>query len=392
MDSKQVAELSSYYLFQNYGRETICFSHGKGEHLWDLEGNCYTDYVAGIAVNCLGHAHPELVRAISEQASRLIHVSNLYQVREQADLGEALASIAPSPLGRSLFCNSGAEANEAALKLAVKHTGRSKVVACTNSFHGRTSATLSVTGQAKYQAGFEPLLSRNVEFVGYNSIEELRSKVDKNTAAVILEPVQGEGGVLPANQDYFRAVRDLCTDAGAMMIVDEVQTGMGRTGKWFGFQNFGVVPDIVSLAKALGGGVPIGAIMTSPEIAKTFTPGTHGTTFGGNPLACAAANAVIRTMKKDKLVERAAELGERWRSEIRSVASDHAEVTDVRGLGLMIGVEMGDLAKEFQRFAMERRLLVNVAGGRTVRLVPPLIISQESVDRFNSALGSYLTG
>jgi len=390
MDSKQVAELSSYYLFQNYGRENICFSHGQGEHLWDLEGNRYTDYVAGIAVNCLGHAHPELVRAISEQASRLIHVSNLYQIREQADLGEALASIAPSPLGKSLFCNSGAEANEAALKLAVKHTSREKVIACRNSFHGRTSATLSVTGQEKYQKGFEALLSKNVEFVGYNSVEELKSKVNSNTAAVILEPVQGEGGVLPASQEYFRTARDICTDAGALMIVDEVQTGMGRTGKWFGFQHFGVVPDIVSLAKALGGGVPIGAIVTSPEIAKTFTPGTHGTTFGGNPLACAAANAVIRTMKRDRLVERAAELGERWRSELRGIAHGHPEVKDVRGLGLMNGVEMGDLAKEFQGFALGRKLLVNVSAGKVVRLVPPLIISDASVNDLNSALRDFL--
>lgn len=390
MDSKQVAELSSYYLFQNYGRETICFSHGQGEHLWDLEGNRYTDFVAGIAVNCLGHAHPELVKAISEQASRLIHVSNLYQIREQADLGEALASIAPAPLGRSMFCNSGAEANEAALKLAVKHTGRGKVVACRNSFHGRTSATLSVTGQAKYQAGFEPLLSKNVEFVGFNSVEDLKSKVERSTAAVILEPVQGEGGVLPANREYFRAARDLCSDRGALMVVDEVQTGMGRTGKWFGFQHFGVVPDIISLAKALGGGVPIGAIMTTPEIAKTFTPGTHGTTFGGNPLACAAANAVVRTMKKDGLVERAAELGERWMSELRGIASGHTEVADVRGLGLMIGVEMGDLAKEFQKFALQKRLLVNVSAGKVVRLVPPLVLSEASVKDLNTALREFL--
>ena len=390
MDSKQVAELSSYYLFQNYGREAICFSHGQGEHLWDLEGQRYTDYVAGIAVNCLGHAHPELVRAISEQASRLIHVSNLYQIKEQADLGEAMASIVPSPLGRSMFCNSGAEANEAALKLAVKHTGRGKVVACRNSFHGRTSATLSVTGQEKYQKGFEPLLSKNVDFITFNSIEELKNKVNGNTAAVILEPVQGEGGVLPANREYFRTVRDLCTDSGALMIVDEVQTGMGRTGKWFGFQHFGVVPDIISLAKALGGGVPIGAIVTTPDIAKTFTPGTHGTTFGGNPLACAAANAVIRTMKRDKLVERAADLGERWRSELRNVTSGHPEVADVRGLGLMIGVEMGDLAKEFQRFALSKRLLVNVAGGKVLRLVPPLIISEASINDLNSALREFL--
>ena len=390
MDSKQVAELSSYYLFQNYGRETICFSHGKGEHLWDLEGNQYTDYVAGIAVNCLGHAHPELVKAISDQASRLIHVSNLYQIQEQADLGEALASIAPAPLGRSMFCNSGAEANEAALKLAVKHTGREKVIACRNSFHGRTSATLSVTGQEKYQKGFEPLLSKNVEFVDFNSIEELKSRVNGNTAAVILEPVQGEGGVLPADREYFRTARDLCTDAGALMVVDEVQTGMGRTGQWFGFQHFGVVPDIISLAKALGGGVPIGAIMTSPAIARTFTPGTHGTTFGGNPLACAAANAVIRTLKKERLVERAAELGERWMGELRNISSGRSEVADVRGLGLMIGVEMGDLAKEFQKFALGKRLLVNVSAGKVLRLVPPLIVSEASVADLNSALRDFL--
>ncbi|MCG7843849.1 MAG: aminotransferase class III-fold pyridoxal phosphate-dependent enzyme, partial [Methanomassiliicoccales archaeon] len=303
MDSKQVAELSGYYLFQNYGRESICFSHGDKEFLWDLEGNKYIDFVAGIAVNCLGHAHPELVKAITEQASRLIHVSNLYQVQEQADLGEALASIVPAPMGRSLFLNSGAEANEAALKLAVKHTARTKVIACRNSFHGRTSATLSVTGQEKYHMGFEPLLSKNVEFVDYNSMEGIKSAVSKDTAAIILEPVQGEGGVLPATQEYFRTVRDLCTDLGIIMIVDEVQTGMGRTGKWFGFQHYGVIPDIISLAKGLGGGVPIGAIVTSPDIARTFTPGTHGTTFGGNPLVCAAANAVIRTLKKDGLVE-----------------------------------------------------------------------------------------
>ncbi|MCX6651033.1 MAG: acetylornithine transaminase [Methanomassiliicoccales archaeon] len=391
MDSKQVAELSGYYLFQNYGRETICFSHGEREFLWDLEGKRYIDFVAGIAVNCLGHAHPELVKAISEQASRLIHVSNLYQVKEQAELGEAIASIVPAPLGRSLFCNSGAEANEAALKLAVKHTGRDKMVTCRNSFHGRTAASLSITGQQKYQKGFEALLTRNVDFVGYNSIEEVKSAVGKNTAAVIVEPVQGEGGVLPATREYFRTVRDLCTDSGALMIVDEVQTGMGRTGKWFGFQHFGVVPDIISLAKALGGGVPIGAIVAPPDIAKTFTPGSHGTTFGGNPLACAAANAVIRTMKKERLVERAATLGDKWRSELKVIASAHQEIAEVRGLGLMTGVEMGDMAKEFQKYALQKGLLVNVCAGKVVRLIPPLIISQSSIDELNGTLREFMT-
>ncbi len=390
MDSKQIAELGGCYLFQNYGRETICFSHGDREFLWDLEGNRYIDFVAGIAVNCLGHAHPELVKAVTEQASRLIHVSNLYQIKEQADLGEAIASIVPAPLGKSMFCNSGAEANEAALKLAVKHTGRERVVACCNSFHGRTSATLSVTGQDKYHKGFEALLSRNVRFVAFNSVEELKSAVGKDTAAVIVEPVQGEGGVLPSTQEYFHTARDLCTERGALMIVDEVQTGMGRTGKWFGFQNYGVVPDVISLAKGLGGGVPIGAIVTTAEIAKTFTPGTHGTTFGGNPLVCAAANAVIRTIKKDGLVERASEMGRKWKEEIMTIAEGHQEIAEVRGMGLMLGIEMGDLAKEFYKYAMLKGLLVNVSAGKVVRLVPPLIISQGSMNTLNQTLRDFL--
>jgi acetylornithine/N-succinyldiaminopimelate aminotransferase len=390
MDSKQVAELSSYYLFQNYGRETICFSHGKGEHLWDLEGNRYVDFVAGIAVNCLGHAHPDLVRAVAEQASRLIHVSNLYQIKEQVDLAEALASVVPAPLDRSMFCNSGAEANEAALKLAIKHTGRRRVIACRNSFHGRTSATLSVTGQDKHRMGFEPLLSKNVEFIDFNDLEAIKGAVDGDTAAVILESVQGEGGVIPASSEYFRTVRDLCTERGTLMIVDEVQTGMGRTGRWFGFQHFGVVPDIISLAKALGGGVPIGAIVSTPEIARTFTPGTHGTTFGGNPLVCAAANAVIHVLKRDALVERTAEMGEKWMNELRSIASGHEEVVEVRGKGLMIGVEMGDLAREFQRYALSKGLLVNVSAGKVVRMVPPLIVSQGSIDALDQAMRDFL--
>ncbi len=391
MDSKQVAELGGYYLFQNYGREPLCFSHGEKEFLWDLEGNKYIDYVAGIAVNCLGHAHPELVKVIAEQVSRLIHVSNLYQIKEQVDTAEALASIVPAPLGISMFCNSGAEANESALKLAVKHTGRGKVVACRNSFHGRTSVTLSVTGQEKYHKGFEPLLSKNVKFIDYNSIEELKGAVDRNTAAVILEPIQGEGGVLPASQEYFRTVHDLCSEHGALMIVDEVQTGMGRTGKWFGFQHFGVVPDIISLAKGLGGGVPIGAIVTSTDIAKTFTPGSHGTTFGGNPLACVAASAVIRTMKKEGLVERAATLGESWMTDLKFIANDHQEISEVRGMGLMIGMEMGGMAKEFQKYALQKGLLVNVCAGNILRLVPPLIVSQGSVNTLNQVLREFLS-
>ena len=272
MELEEVKLLSSAYLFQNYGREDICFSRGEREFLYDLQGNRYIDYVAGIAVNALGHNHPALVRAIAEQAQRMIHVSNLYYVKEQADLAEAVASIVPSPLGVSLFVNSGAEANEAALKLASKATGRKRFIACQNSFHGRTAGALSATGQVKYQVGFEPLLSQAFSFVPFNDPEALKAAVDRDTAAVMLEPLQGEGGVIAATPEFMKTARDVCSDTGALMIMDEVQTGMGRTGKWFGFQHFNVVPDMMTMAKALGGGVPIGALVSTREISKVFPP------------------------------------------------------------------------------------------------------------------------
>ena len=390
MEFKEVKLLSSAYLFQNYGREDICFSHGEKEFLYDLEGNKYIDYVAGIAVNALGHNHPAMVKAISEQVQRMIHVSNLYYIQEQADLGEAVASIVPSPLGVSLFVNSGAEANEAALKLASKNTGRKHFVACKNSFHGRTAGALSATGQVKYQTGFEPLLSQAFSFVPFNDPEALKAAVNSDTAGVMLEPVQGEGGVISATPEFMKTARDVCTDTGALMIVDEVQTGMGRTGKWFGFQHFNVVPDMITIAKALGGGVPIGALVSTRELSKTFVPGTHGTTFGGNPLVCAAACAVINTMKKDNLVERSAELGDKWRADLAKVVSGAECVKGVRGLGLMTGIEMGEQAKEFQKYGMQKRLLINVAATKVVRAVPPLIISDASVHTFNETLASFL--
>lgn len=390
MDIKEVKELDHQFLFQNYGRQDLCFDHGEREYLYDLSGKRYIDLVAGIAVNSLGYSHPDIVRTVCEQAGRLIHVSNLYLVKEQALAAEAVASIAPAPLGAVMFCNSGAEANEAALKLAVKTTGRGRVVSTKNSFHGRTSVTLSATGQPKYQSGFEPLLPKVFDFIDYGSVEQLKSAVTKDTAAVLFEPIQGEGGIIPASEEFVRTARDLCDERGALMIVDEVQTGMGRTGKWFGFQHYDVVPDIVTMAKALGSGVPIGACLSTREIASTFKPGTHGTTFGGNPLATAVARTVIEVMKRDKLVERSAELGARWAQELRSIAVHGGKVADVRGRGLMIGLEMGEEAKRFQEFALKAGILVNVCGGRVVRMVPPLIVSEASVQELNKALRNFL--
>lgn len=390
MDIDKVRELDHRFLFQNYGRQDLCFERGESEFLYDLSGRRYIDLVAGIAVNSLGYSHPDIVSTICHQAGRLIHVSNLYLVREQALAAEALAGVAPAPLEKVLFCNSGAEANEGALKLAVKATGRGRVVSTKNSFHGRTSVTLSATGQPKYQSGFEPLLPKVFDFIDYNSPEQLKSAVTRNTAAVILEPIQGEGGVVPASEEFIRAARDLCDERGALLIVDEVQTGMGRTGKWFGFQHYGVVPDIVTLAKALGNGMPIGACLSTPEIAASFKPGSHGTTFGGNPLAAAVARTVIEVMRRDRLVERSAELGSRWCQELRSIAVHGGAIKDVRGRGLMIGMEMGDEAKRFQEAALKNGILVNVCGGRVVRMVPPLIVGEPSVRELNSTLMRFL--
>ncbi|HVO77350.1 MAG TPA: acetylornithine/succinylornithine family transaminase [Methanomassiliicoccales archaeon] len=392
MELEEVKKLSESYLFQNYAREDVCFERGDKEFLFDL-GNCrYIDYVAGIAVNCLGHNHPAIVRAVTEQAKRMIHVSNLYQVKEQVELGEAIASIVPWPLSVSLFVNSGAEANEAALKLAAKRTGRTKFISTKNSFHGRTAGALAATGQTKYQAGFEPLLSKAFRYIDYSSVEELKSEVTKETAALMLEPLQGEGGVVLGDKEFMKAARDVCSDTGTMLIMDEVQTGFGRTGRWFGFEHFGIVPDIVSCAKALGGGYPIGAIISSHEIARTFTPGSHGTTFGGNPLGCAVATAVINTLKKDRLVERSAVKGEEWMARLRSISKEKSWVKEIRGKGLMIGIEMeGERAKELKSYAFSRKQLTNVVHNTTLRLVPPLVISDQSMKAFDLTFESFLT-
>jgi acetylornithine/N-succinyldiaminopimelate aminotransferase len=390
MNLEEVINLDQAFLFQNYGREEVCFDHGVGEFLYDTEGNLYLDLVAGIAVCALGHAHPAVFKAVCDQAKRLSHVSNLYYIKEQARLAETIASVMPDGLNKSLFVNSGTEANEAALKLAFKHTGRGKVLSTYNSFHGRTAGALSATGQIQYHKGFEPLLSKAFDFFEYGSEEQLKEKFSNDTAALILEAVQGEGGIIPSDPGFMRLARDLCDDHGALMIMDEVQTGFGRTGRMFGFQHFDIVPDIVTLAKGMGGGFPIGAVVTTGEISRTFSPGSHGTTFGGNPLASAVANAVIETIVKEKLVERSRKLGDEWMERLSSLAKGSEEIDHIRGKGLMIGIVMEEDAKRFKRFAFERNILVNVCGGKVVRLVPPLIIEEKSLGIFDRAMQHFL--
>ena len=385
MKLNEIKDLNSEYLFQNYGRMDIAFTHGKGSYLYDTEGKEYLDMVAGIAVNSIGYAHPEWVKAMQEQVSKLIHVSNLYLVGEQAELGEKLASVTPKGMKRSMFVNSGAEANEGAMKLAVRYTKRSKIMSAYNGFHGRTSASLGATGQKKYQDSFEPLISNAYRYYDFGDLESVKKLIDKDTAALLVEPIQGEGGVVSASKEFFKGVRDLCSDNGVLMVVDEVQTGIGRTGKWFGIENFGVVPDIITMAKGLGGGVPIGAVTTTDEISKVMTPGTHGTTFGGNPLVSRSACAVIDIIKKERLVENAAALGNKWMSELKAIRSE--KIKDVRGYGFMIGVELesNDYAANIRKAMMEKGILVNICHGNVMRLLPPLILNSKQKDVFMSA-------
>lgn len=384
MNMEEIKKTGKKYLFQNYGRQNIAFTHGKGCYLYDTEGNEYLDLVAGIAVNALGYAHPDWVKAVTEQAGRLVHTSNLYHVKEQAELAEKIASVSPGSLDRTLFVNSGAEANEGALKLAVRYTGRNRIISALNSFHGRTAASLGATGQTKYQNTFESLISGAYDYYDYGDEESVKSVIGKDTAALLVEPIQGEGGVVTAPKEFFRAVRDICTDNGTLMIVDEVQTGIGRTGKWFGIENYGVIPDVMTLAKGLGGGVPVGAVVTTEEISKTMTPGSHGTTFGGNPLVCAAGSAVIDVMKRDNIVEKVADLGTRWMKELESVKS--SKISEIRGCGLIIGIEMKspETSIEVQKHCFDNGVLVNVCHGNVVRLIPPLIVNDEEKDRFTS--------
>ena len=386
MDFEEVKAKSDRYLFQNYGRIPLSFTHGKGCYLYGTDGREYLDLVAGIAVNALGYAHPDWVAAVQAQVARITHVSNLYYVQEQAELAERVASITPGDLDRCLFVNSGAEANEGALKLAVRYTGRGRIMAAIDGFHGRTSAAMGATGQKSIQASFEPLIADAYDYFPFGDLEAVKEKMTRDTAALIVEPIQGESGVHTASAEFFKGVRDLCTDNGTMMIVDEVQTGIGRTGEWYGIQNFGVVPDIITMAKALGGGTPIGAVCSTDEISKVMTPGTHGTTFGGNPLVCAAGCAVLDIMKRDNIVPHVKDIGARWMADLKAI--DSPMIKEVRGYGLIIGIQMdsSETASKVQSYCRENGVLINVAHGGTIRLIPPLILEDSQKDVFTGLL------
>jgi len=367
---------------QIYGRQPLAIARGQGATVWDADGKRYLDFFAGVAVNSLGHCHPAVVDAIRRQAGELLHVSNHYHTAIE---GEVAALLCRHSFAERVFlCNSGAEANEAAMKLARRWgsthgDGRFEILATHGSFHGRTFATVTATGQEKYHQGFLPLLP-GVRLVPFDDVDAMAAAVGPETIAILVEPIQGEGGIVVPRPGYLRALRELCDRRALLLVFDEIQTGFGRTGRLFAYEHEEVVPDVMTLAKALGGGVPIGAMCTTDRIAAAFTPGSHGTTFGGNPLACAAAAAAIRTIAESGLLEHAQAVGAQLQAGLERLATRHARIQAVRGRGLMYGLFLDGPAAPVVRACLDRGLLVNATADRVLRLTPPLILTREELD------------
>ncbi|WP_038071303.1 [LysW]-aminoadipate semialdehyde transaminase LysJ [Thermus scotoductus] len=372
-----------------YTKHDLLLVRGQGARVWDAEGHEYIDCVGGYGVANLGHANPEVVEAIKKQAETLLSMPQTLPTPTRGEFYRTLVSLLPPELNRVFPTNSGTEANEAAIKFAWAHTKRRKLVAAMRGFSGRTLGSLSVTWEPKYREPFMPLLGP-VEFIPFNDVEALRKAVDEETAAVILEPVQGEGGVRPATREFLEVAREATREKGALLILDEIQTGMGRTGRRFAFEHYGVVPDILTLAKALGGGVPIGVAVMREEVAKSMPKGGHGTTFGGNPLAMAAGVAALRYLERTRLWERAAELGPWFMEKLREIPSP--KIREVRGLGLMVGLELKEKAAPYiERLEKEHRVLTLQAGPTVIRFLPPLVIEKADLERVVEAVRAVLT-
>jgi len=388
MTKEELIASSEKNIVGTYRRQPVVFVRGEGAHLWDIEGKEYVDFVAGIAVCSLGHSHPKVVEAIRKQAGTLMHVSNLYYTEPQIRFAEML--VENSFADRVFFCNSGAEANEAAIKLARKYGhdnlgGKYEILTMKGSFHGRTLAAITATGQEKFHAGFSPL-PEGFKYVPFNDVQALEKAVSKKTCAVLLEPIQGEGGVRVPDESYLRAVRELCDRKGILMILDEVQTGMGRTGKLFGYEHYGATPDIMTLAKALGNGIPAGALAATEKVAAAFGPGTHASTFGGNPLAMAAAVATLETILADGFLESCRKMGEYLQERLWSLRKDHPVIQEVRGKGLLVGLDLTVEGNPIVKACLERGVLINCTFDHILRFVPPLVITRQDVDRLVQVL------
>lgn len=393
MDKKAIIEETEKYYLPVFGRYPMVMELGQGCRVWDNEGNEYVDAFAGIAVNSLGYNHPVLVKAISEQAAKLMHCSNLYYTEIQA---KALRVVAEATgMDRIFFANCGAEGNEGAMKLARKYgvskaTTKYKIISADESFHGRTFDTLAATGHDYYHVGYGPLSPGHV-LVPYGDIKALEAQMDDDVCAVLLEPIQGEGGVHVPSDEYLQQVRALCDKHDALLIFDEVQTGVARTGKWFAYMHSGVKPDILTFAKGIGGGFPVAGFAVPERLAHVFKPGDHGGTFGGNPLACAAVYATLTTIKSEGLVDKVAEKGEYFKNELRKLQKKYPDkVTDVRGCGLMLGMEVAGEGKPIVESCLANNVIVNCTAGNVIRIVPPLIISREEIDIVVAALDKAL--
>jgi acetylornithine/N-succinyldiaminopimelate aminotransferase len=379
MNTQEVISMFSDFVIANYGRLPKVITKGQNNTLRDLDGNDILDMFPGWAVSGIGHCHPKVVEAVRKQAGELLHIDNTFYTIEQGQLAKMLSERAFG--GQSFFCNSGAEANEAALKLARRHTPREKYkfITAEKSFHGRTFATVTATGQPQYHDGFLPLLPGFV-YVPYNNIDALHEAFDDDVCAVMVEPILGEGGVHEATPEYLQTIRDLCDEHNALMILDEVQTGMGRTGRWFGYQHYDITPDIITLAKALGGGIAIGAMMARPEIAKSLVPGTHASTFGGNSIACAAAIAVIEAIEEEKLLDNTNAVGQYARNKLEQLKEKYPIIDHIRGKGLMLGLQLNMPGASIVSRCLEKGLRINCTQETVLRMMPSMTVTQDEID------------
>lgn len=383
MKNKDVAAITDKFIAKTYARTPLALVKGRGLKVWDADGKEYLDFLAGIAVNSFGHCHPAIVKAIKQQAQTLMHVSNLYHMQPQSELARELCR--NSFADRVFFCNSGAEANEAAIKLARRYGleklgGKYEIISTHNSFHGRTLATLTATGQEKVRAGYDPLPA-GFRQVPYNKLDAMEAAIDeKKTVAILIEPIQAEGGVNVPNETYMLGLREICDQRRILLIFDEVQTGMGRTGKLFGYENFGVKPDIMTLAKALGGGLPLGAMLAREDVANSFGPGSHASTFGGNPVACAAGLAVMQLLKSGAL-KNCVQMGKYFVKGLEALKKKFPFIRDIRGKGLLIGVELDMDGSKIAEACMQEGLLMNCTAAKVLRFVPPLTIKKIEIDR-----------
>ncbi len=392
--NQELIKLTNKYVAKNYGRYPIGLVRGKGMVVWDASGKKYIDFVAGLAVDNLGHCPPTVVNAIRKQAGKLLHVSNLYHIEPQSQLAAELTRLTFA--NKFFFCNSGTEANEAAIKLARRwfydsgQPKRFEIITMNDSFHGRTMASLSATAQKKIHAGFKPLLP-GFKYVPFNDITALKKALTKKTCAVLIEPIQGEGGVNPAQKTYLKTLRKICNEKGILLIFDEIQTGFGRTGPLFAYERYKIKPDIITLAKALGGGIAIGAMGSTNKIIQSFSPGTHGATFGGNPLACAASLASLKTLTKKGFLQRASSQGDYFVKQLNYLKENFSIIREVRGAGLMLAIELNQPGAKIVTDCMKEGLLINCIQQNTIRFLPPLIITRKEIDLLIKTLSKIFT-